>query len=58
MELDTPLGEVFLLNGMSCRQRIGWEGLSGTVKNRDVFLGASMDGFTAFPERPSQPSLC
>src|SRR5437773_9223811 len=41
---------------MSCRGEwgadAGEKGVSGTVKNRDVFAGASRDGFTAVPETP------
>jgi hypothetical protein len=28
-------------------------GLSGTVENMEVFVGASRDGLAAFPERPT-----
>jgi len=47
-------GEAFM-NAAAYPRVLRGEGCSRSVRNRDVSPAASMDGFTAFRERPSPP---
>jgi hypothetical protein len=52
-----PPPPALFMNGTGCQRRLDRQGVFGGVKNRDVFLVAPMDGFTAVPKTPCRSRL-